>query len=959
MDIDEIYNNLLKETQGAKYYKSDLHLHFEFKNGEEEDLKDYCNRLFNILYKYKIDIIGLTVHREKDLSDLFQGINLLNEIAKSNNYNLHIFPSIELKDSRNTHFCVIFDNKTTKDDIIRFLGGIGKRKSSDNLVNIDKCDQIDQDIIGSSSNVKETIFKYGAIAFFPHPFTENTGIVKTIRGESFNSYIKNPLTYLWNIANPSSFESNEDSENPDCPKTFFPTEIRFDQDKALKKIARIKVSDAHNLEELEKIYKICPKCKRYNYCNKGYSYLKLSELSIKGLKQIGYDHKTRVLYDLEGLHSYPYIIGMYVKSKFFKENYFRFNPELNALIGGRGVGKSFIIDLIRFASDFIPDKNDEYYRIFHDKIKEQLGNEGKVIIFYSIDKNWVYALQRRLILIDESKDINWDNDTELILYKKKGNLPFYASEINSEKKFSIEALSQTEIPKIHTKTKSLLNIIDAFIDDFKEISERKSKIKEIEDIKKELKILYEKYKNLNTIRFKIGIELAELEKKKNFLEKIKQIDLDSYQRYLEINSQILNFKNNIHNWFNEIHALIKEPPSFEIFNNLDNTLKSQIKSILDLFDIVENNFKKFNENFITLVENKKEEFNTNFNKFKQKWDEFFKLKHQEYKNLLKDKDIDFVEKIQEEIIKHQEKIKNLETNLQEFNKLKNKIIEKEKEVIKLADDIFNLTKEINSKRIKTIKKIQKNLKKYKIDIKIRLKRIKTNKKYRDFLLSVHRTDLKEVIKKIQNDFNPYLLGSIIIKNNLKEYAENFEKRKRKIFEKLNDLIENSDYPFIFKKDLLLLNLFQIFIDKKPIISYKREKSDKHYQLDRLSIGERCAVLLYIMLLEKNKPLLIDQADAELDQESIRKFSKYLLKMKDNRQIIVATHNANIPVLGDVDLLYHLETEPSDEENRELGYILNKGGFENSIEDLLLLEGGKNAILRRFKKYDWKPYDLNI
>ena len=68
---------------------------------------------------------------------------------------------------------------------------------------------------------------------------------------------------------------------------------------------------------------------------------------------------------------------------------------------------------------------------------------------------------------------------------------------------------------------------------------------------------------------------------------------------------------------------------------------------------------------------------------------------------------------------------------------------------------------------------------------------------------------------------------------------------------------------------------------------------------------------------------------------------------------MATHNANIPVLGDVDLLYHLNTEPSQEEDRELGVILNSSGFEDSIEDLLILEGSKDAIIRRFKKYDWK------
>jgi len=169
---------------------------------------------------------------------------------------------------------------------------------------------------------------------------------------------------------------------------------------------------------------------------------------------------------------------------------------------------------------------------------------------------------------------------------------------------------------------------------------------------------------------------------------------------------------------------------------------------------------------------------------------------------------------------------------------------------------------------------------------------------------------------------------------------------------INDLIENSSHPLIFK-DLRIIELFKLYIDRKPIISFRRGTSGQYTILDKLSIGERCAVILFIMLLEKNKPLLIDQADAELDQDSIKRFSIYLLSMKKNRQIIVATHNANIPVLGDVDLLYHLNTEPSELEERELGVITNSSGFEDSIEDLLILEGGKDAIIKRFKKYDWK------
>ena len=162
-------------------------------------------------------------------------------------------------------------------------------------------------------------------------------------------------------------------------------------------------------------------------------------------------------------------------------------------------------------------------------------------------------------------------------------------------------------------------------------------------------------------------------------------------------------------------------------------------------------------------------------------------------------------------------------------------------------------------------------------ILVRLKKIKKSNEYKDFLLKVHSTHLLEVINRIQNDFKPFYLGIAILKNQLENYSKKFDKKRRKIFEKLNDLIENSTHPFIFK-DLKLNDLFKIVIDRKPIISFKRGKSSQYIILDKLSIGERGAVILFIMLLEKNKPLLIDQADAELDQDSIKRLSTYPLTL---------------------------------------------------------------------------------
>ena len=73
---------------------------------------------------------------------------------------------------------------------------------------------------------------------------------------------------------------------------------------------------------------------------------------------------------------------------------------------------------------------------------------------------------------------------------------------------------------------------------------------------------------------------------------------------------------------------------------------------------------------------------------------------------------------------------------------------------------------------------------------------------------------------------------------------------------------------------------------------------------QLSDGQRHTILLTIaMLAESNVPLVIDQPEDDLDNAFI--FSSIvttLRAIKEKRQVILVTHNANIAVLGDSELI---------------------------------------------------------
>lgn len=77
--------------------------------------------------------------------------------------------------------------------------------------------------------------------------------------------------------------------------------------------------------------------------------------------------------------------------------------------------------------------------------------------------------------------------------------------------------------------------------------------------------------------------------------------------------------------------------------------------------------------------------------------------------------------------------------------------------------------------------------------------------------------------------------------------------------------------------------------------------------------------------------------------------KRLRATKPRRQLVVATHNANIPVLGDAEQIIVLDAHDRN------GRVVVRGAIDNpGVRDAaeLILEGGEEAFARRREKYGW-------
>ena len=116
----------------------------------------------------------------------------------------------------------------------------------------------------------------------------------------------------------------------------------------------------------------------------------------------------------------------------------------------------------------------------------------------------------------------------------------------------------------------------------------------------------------------------------------------------------------------------------------------------------------------------------------------------------------------------------------------------------------------------------------------------------------------------------------------------------------------------------------------------------------LSEGQRNTVLLNLMLARGEGPIVIDQPEDELDSSFIFwTLVRDLRSAKVKRQLIVATHNANLPVNADAEQIYALEARDGRGKLRAQGGLDRKAVAEAVLD---IMEGSEQAFKQRSEKY---------
>ncbi len=210
----------------------------------------------------------------------------------------------------------------------------------------------------------------------------------------------------------------------------------------------------------------------------------------------------------------------------------------------------------------------------------------------------------------------------------------------------------------------------------------------------------------------------------------------------------------------------------------------------------------------------------------------------------------------------------------------------------------------------------------------------------------------------QNSLERFLIG--LSQRGITRWWNELEESRRPSPDQLLDSLENNKLSAVgMSKVVQSTFLESLGLSKKRELAAIRCRDtylielamdDGSYRrLEDLSGGQRVSVLLSL-LLETNdeRPLVIDQPEDELDNRFLFDTVLPALKrLKGRRQIIVATHNANIVVNGDTDQVIQFEATSNN------GRIAQAGAIEDpAVRDAIVrtVDGGDDAFRLRRLKY---------
>jgi predicted ATPase len=662
--------------------------------------------------------------------------------------------------------------------------------------------------------------------------------------------------------------------------------------------AFVECSDAKNIEEIgigNSVNGVTQK-----------TYLKIGAFNFEAIKYALLDQQYRLAQNT----TEP--INGYIKSISFKGgkldgSTLHLNHSMNNLIGIRGSGKSSILEAIRYSLDIdLTEKQNVDYDYKTKLVNALLGSGGKITSVLVDDQGKEYVAEK---ILGDRTNIYKDRELQLGLkpnaivkkpiYFGQKDLSQIGDSLSTEYLIS-KLIGDRLINKkreVEEKNQDVLKIIN----ELKKIDSKVARKADIEAKQAELKIKIQVFKD-NEIDKK-------LEKQINFNK-----DINFINRIFNFESKLINALNDFNaefeDGFTEFHNYsVKEKDNYEGIEKILKSLYS-FEAIFFQLGTIQLKLSEKNLEFMELAK----QFSTKFDNLKE---EFSKIKREiKLPNIQADdyvkytKELDLTKAQLSELEKLSKKKKELETQLKQTLVSLQKLWHNEFEIVQ-----------------EEIRKVNDDQDSIKIAVEF-----KGNKQ-----------DFKSYLKE-------NLRGSNLRDNNIQTIIENYndmiavyedlKQPKSTISTNLSD-VQLHTFREYFNSNIEAFLTYRI-PDKFDII-YRNRSLNEH------SLGQRAsALIIFLLTLKESDLIIIDQPEDDLDNQTIyNDVIKVLKELKNTSQFIFATHNPNIPVLGDCEQVVSCRYDSNLIET-------NLGSIDDETirkEIVNIMEGGKEAFNNRKRIYE--------
>lgn len=258
-------------------------------------------------------------------------------------------------------------------------------------------------------------------------------------------------------------------------------------------------------------------------------------------------------------------------------------------------------------------------------------------------------------------------------------------------------------------------------------------------------------------------------------------------------------------------------------------------------------------------------------------------------------------------------------------------------VAKARSALLRHSSELRDRRFVLRKRVAERLTQQFPTIRVSVTQATELQQYRDLVAEALKgAGVKQgpVAERLSQVFLPTELSDVVTNNDHKALTQraNFdEDRARKIITGLK--ASGASYA-----------IETVDLEDRPCIELL--DGDRYKESPNLSTGQRCTTILPILLVQSERPLLVDQPEDNLDNAFVYDtIVKALRAVKGARQVIFVTHNPNIPVLGHSERVFVFASDGQHSTLRQVGSV---DECKDQIEKIL--EGGREAFLQRKTRY---------